>query len=104
MATLRNDVLLLGAAGNSGRLIAAEVFGGGEGQGGGPGVPLVRGGGWGRAGTETRVGGLVGKGGGVPALVGVAAAAGVTRHSDGVRQTIQESLSQGVAITYRDDQ
>ena len=25
MATLRNDVLLLGAAGNSGRLIAAEL-------------------------------------------------------------------------------
>lgn len=33
-----------------------------------------------------------------------AAAAGVARQSDGVRQTIQESLSQGVAITYRDDQ
>jgi short subunit dehydrogenase-like uncharacterized protein len=43
-----SDVLLLGAAGNSGRLIA--------------------------------------------------------RQSDGVRQTIQESLSDGVAITYRDDQ
>jgi saccharopine dehydrogenase (NAD+, L-lysine-forming) len=28
----------------------------------------------------------------------------VTRHSDGVLQTIQESLSQGVTITYRDDQ
>ena len=28
----------------------------------------------------------------------------MTRQSDGVRQTIQESLSQGVAITYRDDQ
>ena len=40
----------------------------------------------------------------MPALVRVAAAAAVTRHSDGVRQTIQESLSQGVAITYRDGQ
>jgi hypothetical protein len=30
--------------------------------------------------------------------------AAVTRRSDGVLQTIQESLSQGVAITYRDDQ
>jgi hypothetical protein len=28
----------------------------------------------------------------------------VTGHSDGVLQTIQESLSQGVTITYRDDQ
>ena len=40
----------------------------------------------------------------VPDLVRVAAAAGVARQSDGVRQTIQESLSQGVTITYRDDQ
>ena len=40
----------------------------------------------------------------VPARVRVAAAAEVTRHSDGVRQTIQESLSHGVAITYRDGQ
>ena len=32
------------------------------------------------------------------------AAAGVTRQSEGVRQTIQEALSGGVAITYRDDQ
>jgi hypothetical protein len=30
--------------------------------------------------------------------------AAVTRRSNGVLQTIQESLSQGVAITYRDDQ
>jgi saccharopine dehydrogenase (NAD+, L-lysine-forming) len=39
-----------------------------------------------------------------PARVRVAAAAGVIRHSDGVRQTIRESLSDGVAITYRDGQ
>ena len=39
----------------------------------------------------------------VPAQVRVAAAAAVTRQSDGVRQTIQESLPQG-AITYRDGQ
>ena len=38
-----------------------------------------------------------------PARVRVAAAAEVTRHSDGVLQTIQEALSQG-AITYRDGQ
>jgi len=36
--------------------------------------------------------------------VRVAAAAGVTRQSDGVRQTFQESLSRGVAPTYRDGQ
>jgi hypothetical protein len=40
----------------------------------------------------------------VPDLVRVAAAAQVTRQSDGVRQTIQESLSEGVAMTYRDGQ
>jgi len=40
----------------------------------------------------------------VPDLVRVAAAAGVTRQSDGVRQTIEESLSRGVALTYRDGQ
>src|SRR5512133_60854 len=40
----------------------------------------------------------------VPGLVRVAAAAGVTRQSEGVRQTIQASLSQGVAITYRNGQ
>lgn len=42
--------------------------------------------------------------GAVPDLVRVAAAASVTRHSDGVLQTIQAALSQGVAITYRSDQ
>ena len=40
----------------------------------------------------------------VPDLVRVAAAAQVTRQSDGVRQTILQSLSHGVAITYRDNQ
>jgi saccharopine dehydrogenase (NAD+, L-lysine-forming) len=67
-------------------------------------VTLVTGAGFGPAATETLVLRLVGQMGAVPDLVRVAAAAAVTRHSDGVRQTIQESLSQGVAITYRDDQ
>jgi len=195
MATLRNDVLLLGAAGNSGRLIAAELASRGlsvrlAGRRRGPledlaralatdgattdvrtvdvsdaaslaeaitgvgvvlstigpfarqagpvidaclaagvsyvdianewaavrglldrdeqarahAVTLVTGAGFGPAATETLVLRLVGQMGAVPDLVRVAAAAAVTRHSDGVRQTIQESLSQGVAITYRDDQ
>src|SRR5690242_13198365 len=67
-------------------------------------VALVTGAGFGPAATETLVLRLVGKMGTVPDLVRVAAAAAVTRHSDGVLQTIQESLSQGVTITYRDDQ
>jgi short subunit dehydrogenase-like uncharacterized protein len=195
MATLRNDVLLLGAAGNSGRLIAAELASRGlsvrlAGRRRGPledlaralatdgattevrtvdvmdaaslaeaitgvgvalstigpfarqagpvidaclaagvsyvdianewaavrglldrdeqarahAVTLVTGAGFGPAATETLVLRLVGKMGTVPDLVRVAAAAAVTRHSDGVLQTIQESLSQGVTITYRDDQ
>ena len=66
-------------------------------------VTLVTGAGFGPAATETLVLRLVGQIGAVPGLVRVAAAAAVTRHSDGVLQTIQESLSQGVAITYRDD-
>jgi short subunit dehydrogenase-like uncharacterized protein len=66
-------------------------------------VALVTGAGFGPAATETLVLRLVGQMGVMPARVRVAAAAGVTRHSDGVRQTIQESLSQG-AITYRDGQ
>jgi short subunit dehydrogenase-like uncharacterized protein len=67
-------------------------------------VTLVTGAGFGPAATETLVLRLVEQMGAVPDLVRVAAAAGVTRQSDGVRQTIQESLSQGVAVTYRDDQ
>jgi saccharopine dehydrogenase (NAD+, L-lysine-forming) len=67
-------------------------------------VTLVTGAGFGPAATETLVLRLAGQMGAVPDLVRVAAAAAVTRHSDGVRQTIQESLSQGVAITYRDGQ
>ena len=67
-------------------------------------VALVTGAGFGPAATETLVLRLVEQLGVVPDLVRVAAAAGVTRQSDGVRQTIQESLSQGVTITYRDDQ
>jgi short subunit dehydrogenase-like uncharacterized protein len=67
-------------------------------------VTLVTGAGFGPAATETLVLRLAGQMGVAPDLVRVAAAAGVTRQSDGVRQTIQESLSQGVAITYRDDQ
>jgi saccharopine dehydrogenase (NAD+, L-lysine-forming) len=66
-------------------------------------VTLVTGAGFGPAATETLVLRLVERMGVVPGLVRVAAAAGVTRQSDGVRQTIRESLSQGVAITYRDD-
>jgi short subunit dehydrogenase-like uncharacterized protein len=67
-------------------------------------VTLVTGAGFGPAATETLVLRLVGQMDAVPELVRVAAAAAVTRHSDGVLQTIQESLSQGVAITYRDEQ
>src|SRR3954451_1369513 len=65
------------------------------------GVTLVTGAGFGPAATETLVLRLVEQIGGVPDLVRVAAAAGVTRQSDGVRQTIQESLAHGVTITYR---
>jgi saccharopine dehydrogenase (NAD+, L-lysine-forming) len=67
-------------------------------------VTLVTGAGFGPAATETLVLRLVDRMGTVPGLVRVAAAAEVTRQSDGVRQTIQESLSQGVAVTYRDGQ
>jgi short subunit dehydrogenase-like uncharacterized protein len=67
-------------------------------------VTLVTGAGFGPAATETLVLRLVGQMGAVPDLVRVAAAAAVPRHSDGVLQTIQESLSQGVAIAYRDGQ
>ena len=66
-------------------------------------VALVTGAGFGPAATETLVLRLVGRMATAPARVRVAAAAEVTRHSDGVRQTIQESISQG-AITYRDGQ
>jgi len=66
-------------------------------------VTLVTGAGFGPAATETLVLRLVGQMGAVPDLVRVAAAAAVTRRSDGVLQTIQESLSHGVAITYRGD-
>jgi short subunit dehydrogenase-like uncharacterized protein len=68
------------------------------------GVALVTGAGFGPAATETLVLRLVEQMGMTPSLVRVAAAAGVTRRSDGVRQTIQESLAQGVAVTYRDGQ
>jgi short subunit dehydrogenase-like uncharacterized protein len=67
-------------------------------------ITLVTGAGFGPAATETLVLRLVEQIGGVPDLVRVAAAAGVTRQSGGVRQTIQESLADGVAITYRHDQ
>jgi short subunit dehydrogenase-like uncharacterized protein len=67
-------------------------------------VTLVTGAGFGPAATETLVLRLVERLGVVPDLVRVAAAAGVARQSDGVRQTIQESLSPGVTITYRADQ
>ena len=64
-------------------------------------VTLVTGAGFGPAATETLVLRLVEQTGLMPDLVRVAAAAGVTRQSEGVRQTIQASLSQGVAISYR---
>jgi len=69
-------------------------------------VTLVTGAGFGPAATETLVLRLVERLGpaGPPSLVRVAAAAGVTRQSEGVRQTIQESLAEGVAVTYRDGQ
>ncbi len=67
------------------------------------GVALVTGAGFGPAATEALVLRLVERTGAVPARVRVAAAAAVARHSDGVRQTIQESLPQG-ALTYRDGQ
>src|SRR3954464_5178416 len=65
------------------------------------GVALVTGAGFGPAATETLVLCLVGSSDGVPARVRVAAAAQVTHHGEGVRQTIEESLSRG-AVTYRD--
>jgi saccharopine dehydrogenase (NAD+, L-lysine-forming) len=67
-------------------------------------VTLVTGAGFGPAATETLVLRLVERLGAAPDLVRVAAAAGVARQSEGVRQTIQESMSAGVAITYRDGQ
>jgi saccharopine dehydrogenase (NAD+, L-lysine-forming) len=67
-------------------------------------VTLVTGAGFGPAATETLVLRLVDQMGTVPGLVRVAAAAEVTHRSDGVRQTIQESLSGGTAVIYRDDQ
>jgi saccharopine dehydrogenase (NAD+, L-lysine-forming) len=70
-------------------------------QAGAQGVTLVTGAGFGPAATETLVLQLVEQLGVVPDLVRVAAAAAVTRQSDGVRQTVQESISQGVTIIYR---
>src|SRR3954453_7972387 len=67
------------------------------------GVALVTGAGSGPAATETLVLRLVGPSGAGPAGVRVAAAAQVARHGEGVRRTIEESLSHG-AITYRDGQ
>src|SRR5215831_10636640 len=66
-------------------------------------VTLVTGAGFGPAATETLVLRLVDQMGAVPDLVRVAAAQEVTRHSDAVLQTMQESLPEG-AITYRDGQ
>ncbi len=67
------------------------------------GVALVTGAGFGPAATEALVLRLVERMEVVPARVRVAAAAAVARQSDGVRQTVQESLPQG-AITYREGQ
>jgi saccharopine dehydrogenase (NAD+, L-lysine-forming) len=66
-------------------------------------VALVTGAGFGPAATETLVLRLAAQLGTAPVGVRVAAAAEVTRRTDGVRQTIQEAMSQG-AITYRDGQ
>jgi short subunit dehydrogenase-like uncharacterized protein len=66
------------------------------------GVTLVTGAGFGPAATETLVMRLVGLLGVVPELVRVASAPAVSHESDGVRRTVEESLSQGVAHTYRD--
>jgi short subunit dehydrogenase-like uncharacterized protein len=66
-------------------------------------VTLVTGAGFGPAATETLVLRLVERTAGTPERVRVAAAAGVARQSDGVRQTIRESLPEG-AITYRGGQ
>jgi saccharopine dehydrogenase (NAD+, L-lysine-forming) len=67
-------------------------------------VALVTGAGFGPAATEALVMCLVQRAGGVPGFVRVAAAQAVARQSEGVRQTIQESLAEGVTITYRDGQ
>src|SRR5215472_2198976 len=67
-------------------------------------VTLVTGAGFGPAATETLVLRLVEQLGGVPDLVRVAAAAAVASQGDGVRQTFQEFVSQGVALIYRNDQ
>ena len=67
-------------------------------------VTLVTGAGFGPAATETLVLRLVERMGVTPDRVRVAAAAEVTHQSDGVRQTVQESLAEGVTITYRDGQ
>jgi len=66
-------------------------------------VALVTGAGFGPAATETLVLRLAGRTATAPAGVRVAAAAEVTSRSNGVRQTIQEAMSQG-AVTYRDGQ
>jgi saccharopine dehydrogenase (NAD+, L-lysine-forming) len=66
-------------------------------------VTLVTGAGFGPAATETLVLRLIGQPRTAPARVRVAAAAQVSRHGDGVRRTIEESISQG-AITYRNGQ
>jgi hypothetical protein len=66
-------------------------------------VALVTGAGFRPAATETLVLRLVGQPRTVPARVHVAAAAQVSRHGEGVRRTIEESISQG-AITYRNGQ
>ncbi|HEY7430266.1 MAG TPA: saccharopine dehydrogenase NADP-binding domain-containing protein [Streptosporangiaceae bacterium] len=65
-------------------------------------VALVTGAGFGPAATETLVLRLAGQMDAVPARVRVASAPGVTSRSDSVRQTIQESLAQGVTVIYRD--
>jgi short subunit dehydrogenase-like uncharacterized protein len=63
------------------------------------GVVLVTGAGFGPAATETLVLRLVEGMGVSPDRVRVAAAAAVTRHSDGVAQTVRETMTQG-ALTY----
>jgi saccharopine dehydrogenase (NAD+, L-lysine-forming) len=67
-------------------------------------VALVTGAGFGPAATETLVLRLVEQMTVAPTSVRVAAAATVTRRSHGVRQTIEETLAEGIAVIYRDGQ
>lgn len=68
------------------------------------GITLVTGAGFGPGATETLVMRLVELIDGAPELVRVAAAPAVSRESEGVRRTVEDSLSEGIALTYRHGQ